>query len=121
MKNITEKQWSRILTTLSSLIKVNREDICKIGHTSYNNDGYLTVICSVDTYRLEELFLRKILQCFGHEYKTTDNYGCICEYDETDDTVEISVSMNHRLKMYDMSYETNLPYELYQKIIQNEQ
>ena len=72
-------------------IQVEKKDIECIGHTSYNNNGNLAVICSVDTSSIENILLRNILKCFGEEYKI------IADYDT--DSEEIGNS--------DIVYETN--------------
>lgn len=104
MKKISKrKRKSDVKTALSSPLIVNREDICKIGHTANNNDGYFTVVCFFDTCDLKELFLRTILRCFGPEYKITDKYDCLCDCEKIDDIIYIV-------------YETNLSWEVYCKM-----
>ena len=60
-------------------LEVVKEDIKRIGHTAYNEDGNTAIICSGDTYNLEMILLRNILKCFG-DYKILseedyDGYG----------------------------------------------
>ena len=50
-------------------IEVVKEDIKRIGHTCYNEGGFLAIVCDGDTSNIEEILLRSILKCFGDEYK----------------------------------------------------
>ena len=49
-------------------VKVCQEDIEQLG-VFRTCDGNLTVICSLNTYKIEEIFLRSILKCYGQEYR----------------------------------------------------
>ena len=50
-------------------IDVKKDDIKKIGHTCYNEGGFLAIVCDGDTFSIEEILLKSILKCFGDEYK----------------------------------------------------
>lgn len=84
-------------------IEVVKEDIKRIGHTCYNEGGFLAIMCDGDTCNIEEILLRSILKCFGDEYKVIKTEDYICENDEGEVVCEIL-------------YVTNLPYEIYDMI-----
>ena len=85
-------------------IEVVKEDIKKIGNTKYNEGGFLAIICDGDTCNIEEILLRSILKCFGDDYKVIKTEDYIWENDEGE-------------LVYEILYVTNLPYELFEKII----
>ena len=84
-------------------IVVVKEDIKRIGHTCYNEGGYLAIMCDGDTSNIEEILLRSILKCFGDDYKVIKTEDYIWENDEGE-------------VVYEILYVTNLPYELFEKI-----
>ena len=84
-------------------IEVTKEDIKRIGHTCYNEGGYLAIMCDGDTSNIEEILLRSILKCFGDDYKVIKTEDFIWENDEGE-------------VVYEILYVTNLPYELFEKI-----
>ena len=84
-------------------IEVTKEDIKKIGHTCYNESGFLAIVCDGDTCNIEEILLRSILKCFGDDYKVIKTEDYIWENDEGE-------------VVYEILYVTNLPYELFEKI-----
>ena len=84
-------------------IEVTKEDIKKIGHTCYNESGFLAIMCDGDTCNIEEILLRSILKCFSDDYKVIKTEDYIWEKDEGEVVCEIL-------------YITNLPYELFEKI-----
>lgn len=73
-------------------VEVIKEDIKRIGHTTYSEDGNTAIICDGDSYNLEAILLRNILKCFGEEYKI------LSETDYGEDDILII---------------TNLPFETY--------
>ena len=81
-------------------LQLFKEDITLIGHTSYNQNGMLTIVCSINSARFEYLLLRGILKCFGESYKVTDTY-------------EILKDERDLLSVSDRVFVTNLPYEQY--------
>ena len=81
-------------------IEVTKEDIKRIGHTCYNEGGFLAIVCDGDTSNIEEILLRTILKCFGDEYKVIKAEDDIWENDEGE-------------VVYEILYVTNLPYEIY--------
>ena len=81
-------------------VQVEKEDLDLIGHTSYSENGFLSIICSTETCGIEYILLRSILKCFGKQYKV------INEYNTNDEEIEFS----------DIVYETNLPFSMYQSI-----
>ena len=85
-------------------IEVTKEDIKKIGHTCYNEGGFLAIVCDGDTSNIEEILLRSILKCFGDEYKIIKTEVFIWKNEEGEEEV------------FDILYITNLPYELFEKI-----
>ena len=84
-------------------IEVVKEDIKRIGHTCYNEGGYLAIMCDGNTSNIEEILLRSILKCFGDDYKVIKTEDYIWENDEEEVVFEIL-------------FITNLPYEVYEKI-----
>ena len=85
-------------------IEVTKEDISRIGHTKYNEDGFLAIICDGDTSNIEAILLRSILKCFGDEYKVIKSEDYMWANDEGEEE-------------YDILYVTNLPYEIFKTII----
>lgn len=84
-------------------IEVTKEDIKNIGHTCYNEGGFLAIVCDGDTSNIEEILLRSILKCFGDEYKIIKREDDIWE------------TINGE-EVYDILFITNLPYEIYDMI-----
>ena len=84
-------------------IEVTKEDIKNIGHTCYNEGGFLAIVCDGDTSNIEDILLRSILKCFGDEYKVISREDDIWE------------DINGEV-VYEILYVTNLPYELFEKI-----
>lgn len=84
-------------------IDVKKEDIKKIGNTKYNEDGFLAIICSVETANIEEILLRSILKCFGKNYHIVDSEDFIWPNEDGEDVIDIQ-------------FITNLPYEMFEKV-----
>ena len=84
-------------------IEVTKKDIKKIGHTCYNEGGFLAIVSDGNTSNIEEILLRSILKCFGDEYKVIKAEDYIWE------------SINGE-EVYDILFITNLPYEIYDMI-----
>lgn len=82
-------------------VYVTANDIDKIGNTHFKDEetGYLSIICSVETSNIEEIFLRSILKCFGEQYVITDTEDFI--WDNVDGK-----------EMIDILFKTNLPGDL---------
>ena len=85
-------------------IDVVKEDINKIGHTCYNEGGFLAIVCDGGTSNIEEILLRSILKCFSDDYKVIKTEDYIWEDSKGEE-------------VYDILFITNLPYEIYEKII----
>ncbi len=85
-------------------IEVKKDDIKKIGHTCYNEGGFLAIVCDGDTFSIEEILLKSILKCFSDEYKVIKVKDDIWE------------NINGE-EVYDILLITNLPYEIFEKII----
>ena len=85
-------------------IEVKKDDIKKIGHTCYNEGGFLAIVCDGDTSSIEEILLRSILKCFGDEYKVVKAEDDIWETYKGEE-------------VYDSLFITNIPYEIFEKII----
>ena len=85
-------------------IEVKKDDFKKIGHTCYNKGGFLAIVCDGDTFSIEEILLRSILKCFGDEYKVVKAEDDIWETFKGEE-------------VYDILFITNLPYEIFEKII----
>ena len=82
-------------------IYVTANDIDKIGNTHFKDEetGCLSIICSVETANIEEIFLRSILKCFGEQYVITDTEDFI--WDNVDGK-----------EVIDILFKTNLPGDL---------
>lgn len=80
-------------------IEVCKEDIKKIGGSAHEKDGFLTIICDINTSNIEEIFLREILKCFGDEYYITESNDFYWKDDKIDDC--------------GIEFKTNLPWEIY--------
>ena len=85
-------------------IEVTKEDIKKIGYACYNEGGFLAIMCDADTCNIEEILLRSILKCFGDEYKVIKAEDDIWEDSKGEE-------------VYDILFITNLPFEIFEKII----
>ena len=81
-------------------IEVNKEDICLIGHTAFNESGNTAIVCSIENNRVEYILLRNILKCFGEEYKIIDTYE---DFEDPEDLRTVT----------DRVYITNLPFDIY--------
>ena len=84
-------------------IEVTKEDIKKIGHTCYNEGGFLAIVSDGNTSNIEEILLRSILKCFGDEYKVVKAEDDMWETFKGEE-------------VYDILFITNLPYEIFEKI-----
>ena len=80
-------------------IQVEKEDILLIGHTAYEDDGNVTIICDTRYSGFSYLFLKNILKCFG-PYEIIDSYEKF-----TDEQDLLSVT--------DRVFRTNLPFKDY--------
>jgi hypothetical protein len=78
-------------------LEVEKEDIKRIGHTIYGEDGKTAFICNGNSYNIEMILLRNILKCFG-DYKIISEE----DYDGYEDN--------------DILVITNLPYEMYMSL-----
>ena len=85
-------------------LDVQKEDIKKIGNAWYNEGGFLEIMCDGDTCNIEKILLRSILKCFGDEYKI------IKREDDIWETIKGE-------EVHDILFITNLPYEIFEKII----
>ena len=85
-------------------IEVTKEDIKNIGYACYNEGGFLAIMCDGKTSNIEEILLRSILKCFGDEYKVIKAEDYKWENDEGKE-------------VYEILFFTNLPYELFVKIL----
>lgn len=59
-------------------MKLVKSDLSKIGHTLFNKNGVIAVVCYLLTANLEEILLREILKEFGN-YKITSIKEKKCE------------------------------------------
>ena len=73
-------------------------DILSIGHTWYNENGFLVITCPYDETGEQEESLKEILQCFGKDYGVIRSY--ILDDEQGKDT----------------EYLTNLPYHLFDSL-----
>lgn len=84
-------------------IDVKKDDIKKIGHTCYNEGGFLAIVCDGNTSNIDEILLRSILKCFGDQYNVIKAEDYIWENINGED-------------VYDILLITNLPYEIFEMI-----
>ena len=75
-------------------LSVCEEDILRIGHTWFNEDGNLSIVAGSETACIESILLRNILLCFGDGYVITD------EEDFENEVGDV-----------DILFRTNLPYD----------
>ncbi len=59
-------------------MKLFKNDLLKIGHTNYNENGFITIISSESTGNIEEMLLREILKEFGN-YRITSILESECK------------------------------------------
>lgn len=50
-------------------------DILNIGHTAYQENGKLVILCNVITANLEQILLRNILSIKGYSIVSVDDFG----------------------------------------------
>lgn len=80
-------------------MKLYKNDIKKIGHTTFENQlGNLNILCDSLTSNIEEILLRSILSKFGN-YKITR----LSDFEWGNGVIDAEIT-------------TNLPYELYKGI-----
>ncbi len=84
-------------------IEVKKGDIKRIGNIWSNEDGFLAIICSVETANIEEILLRSILKCFGKNYHIVVSEDFIWPNEDGEDVIDIQ-------------FITNLPYEMYEEV-----
>lgn len=72
-----------------------KSDLWKMGHTFYQEDGNLHIICDITTCNIEEIFIRNILTLFGNDYKIVE----VSDFEDENGNFSIE-------------YVTNLPFSL---------
>ena len=77
-------------------VSLKKSDLTLIGHTCYEENNNLAVVCNWQTCGIEKILLRNILKCFGNEY------DIIAVEDAADDESVVCI--------------TNLPYEEYKRL-----
>lgn len=85
-------------------MELYKTDIHSLGHTAYDDGGYLSIICDHKTANIEALLLREILKMFN---TGEDKYEII----HTNDFF-----WNSAYNIPDVEIVTNLPLEEYEKI-----
>ena len=83
------------------MVEFKKEDICLIGHTVYNDNGFTAFVCDTDKADYEYLLLRNILKCFG-DYKIVGTYE--------DDLL----SVTDRVFVTNLPFSAYLPYEKFE-------
>ena len=84
---------------MKTAVTVEKKDITRIGHTHYNENGKLTVVCDGGTYGVEGILLRSILSCINPKYKIVQEED-FC-YDDGE---------------CDWELRTNMPFAVYERI-----
>lgn len=79
---------------------VEKTDLCKLGHTMYEENGNLVILCNFTLANITEILLRSVLTCFGNEYKIVSSNDFYQEGDE-----EFNPSS--------VQFKTNLPFKTY--------
>lgn len=82
---------------MTTNVTVEKRDIYKMGHTLYNDEGHVSIICNGDLSQISEILLRSILKCFGEDFKIV--------------SVEDSYHPNNTDLPTEIKFITNLPYE----------
>lgn len=60
-------------------MELTKSDLQNIGHTMFQENGLLTIVCDIRTSNIEEILLREILKKFGDYYiSDTVEYECEC-------------------------------------------
>lgn len=80
-------------------LKLCKKDILRIGHTLFNDEGYLSIVAGTATAGVESILLRNILLCFGDGFIITDEEDYECE----DGDIGIL-------------FRTSLPYEMFEEV-----
>lgn len=89
---------------MGTIVKVDRQDISSIGHTSYNNDGFLSIITCGVVLGVERILLRNILEDINPKYKIVNQE----DYYYSDEENECG-----------WVFHTNMPWEEYEQIDMN--
>ena len=85
-------------------LTVEKQDIINVGHTWYEEDGKLAVVCGFETSGIEKILLRSILLCFG-DYRIVDTYD-LCNEDEDGNPTDGS----------EIVFVTDLPYARFKEM-----
>ena len=80
-------------------LTVCEEDILRIGHTWFNEEGNLSIVACTETAGIESILLRNILLCFG------DGYVIMDEEDFEWENGDIGIL-----------FKTSLPYERFEEV-----
>lgn len=86
---------------MGTIVKVDRQDILSIGDTTYNNDGFLSIITCGALFGIERILLRNILEDINPKYKIVNQEGYYYG-DEAD--------------VCGWVFHTNMPWEEYEQI-----
>lgn len=83
-----------------------KEDIKNVGHTKYNNEGFVTFVLDETNGScwIEVIFLRNLLKLFGEEYKILGSEEVISDNKITGK------------EDYDKHIYTNLPWDVFEKL-----
>lgn len=87
-------------------ITVCKQDLKNMGHTLWNEDGYVSIIQSTGGCGVEYILVREILKCFGKKYKVKS----IDDFKLDDEGYMVT----------DENIQTNLPWEIYQEWLHTE-
>lgn len=78
-------------------LNLKKADIKNIGHTAFQQNGKLLLICDSLTANIEKILLKNLLLCFGRNYRI----------------VSIENFYWNKDNLPDILIKTNLPYETY--------
>ena len=74
--------------TTTTALTLTKDDIKKIGHTMFEEDGNLSIICNAETANIEELMLRSILELWGYSIRE------VTDFQWENGTTDIRISTN---------------------------
>ena len=93
-----------------------KEDLLRIGGTSYEKNGFLCIICNIETANIEEILLRNILKLFGEYEIIETNDFAWSEEDAENGESDIEMLTNMPIEVYNKEFNSSIG----KKLIDNE-
>lgn len=85
-----------------------KHDINRIGNTKYSKNGFLGVICYIETANIEEILLRNILKLFGEYEIIETNDFAWSEEDAENWKFDIEMLTNMRIEVYNKEFNSSI-------------